>query len=42
VQKKRGWLSRTVERMRTMLGTEEESADDPLMLPPPVMGGERA
>jgi pilus assembly protein CpaE len=42
VPKKRGWLARTMERMKGMLGTEEERADDPLMLPPPVMGGERA
>jgi len=42
VPKKRGWLARTMERMRGMMGTEEERADDPLMLPPPVMGGERA
>ena len=41
VPKKRGWLARTVERMKGMLGAEEEGADDPLMLPPPVLGGER-
>jgi Flp pilus assembly CpaE family ATPase len=42
VPKKRGWLARTMERMKGMLGAEEEGADEPLMLPPPVMGGERA
>lgn len=42
VPRKRGWLARTMERMKGMLGTEDERADDPLMLPPPVMGGERA
>ncbi|HJR53704.1 MAG TPA: hypothetical protein VJ982_08300 [Gemmatimonadota bacterium] len=41
VPKKRGWLARTVERMKGMLGAEDERADDPLMLPPPVLGGER-
>jgi septum formation inhibitor-activating ATPase MinD len=42
VPRKRGWLARTMERMKGMLGTEEERADDPLMLPPPVMGGGHA
>lgn len=40
VSKRHGWLSRSVDRVRNMLGLEEESEDDALMLPPAMAGGE--
>lgn len=41
VSRKRGWLSRSVDRVKSMLGLDEE-AEDALMLPPAVVGGESA
>ncbi len=39
-QKKRGWLSRAADKFKNLVGSE--AAEDPLMLPPAVVGGERA
>ncbi|MDX1623554.1 MAG: AAA family ATPase [Gemmatimonadota bacterium] len=40
VPQKRGWLSRSVDRVRTMLGLEEDESEESLMLPPAYAGGE--
>jgi pilus assembly protein CpaE len=41
VTRRKGLLTRSMERVRTFLGAEAEG-DDPLMLPPAVAGGEQA
>ncbi|MBW3660050.1 MAG: AAA family ATPase [Gemmatimonadetes bacterium] len=40
VPRKRGWLARSVDRMKTMLGMDQEIEDAFLLPPPAVVGGE--
>lgn len=40
VSRKRGWLSRSMDRMKTMLGIEKEAEDAYLLPPPAMVGGE--
>lgn len=40
VSRKRGWLSRSMDRMKTMLGIDKEAEDAYLLPPPAMVGGE--
>lgn len=41
IPKRRGWLSRSVDRVKNMLGMDE-TIDDAYLLPPAMVGGEHA